>query len=1154
MTSRLAVAAMAQAPPEQATLFPVDPEPPLPADVVPPLPEPEEDLELPAALREFRLDTRLVRRRSAADSPSFKSPADVAAFVSDLTESDRERLLVLYVDRKNVLIGIQPLTIGTRGESLAPFDVIGRTALLSNAAGVFLVHNHPSGSAEPSPEDVNVTRTLTEALKPFDVDVIDHIIIGDSGFTSLKQAGRLDQDAPAGQDLEYPTDRLPNLRFVRGTAPASSTAAEMLAWQYRQIIKELQLLQDHAADPSCPCSLSELGEWCLAKHALSVAGYAGETAAMENDDNRAGVLVELQDDAQAVHVESQAATCGTGEPRDIINWSRDWRKRIEPWYYVCLVPEPATAAMAQQPKVRISGTCDHDGPCRIKVRAIDEAVEDVDSADAVSEAVEEATRVLLARRAVNVSDRTFAVGQNGVTRYQFRIAVAEAGELVVSNDPHTFELNADYPPEMQPRQRDRTATRLQVEKIAANLDPDALLEDFRVLDRGAPIVGPDMVVEGGNGRTMGIIRAAADYPDLYAAYRDRLLERAPEFGIEPAAVEALETPVLVRIRLSDVDRVAFAQETNAPAGISTSAIEQARTDAANVTLDMLRTLDVGESESLGDALRATRNSRFVQAFLGTMSENEQAELVDSGGRLNQDGIRRMVLAVFLAALPGDAGVRLAELAFESIDLQLRNVVNAIARSLGDLAQAEALTSAGERDPELSIGEDLAAAVNVFARVKRTPGMDVEKFLAQAQMFERELTDFQEELLRFLDTRSRSARRMADAFGAYARSVIAAPPPAQATLIPGAELTKEDLWAAAVRSTEDALAAQDPRDRVDWCNLEPDEADQVWGWQPLQDLLATVVETGAIVEVCGIGFADYQVQVTIDVRSVLPRDAGTILRAAGQLGSAADLIMTPDPGILVYQVTIPEPTRRDLDVLPPGLEPSVPRPEPGLQPALFQAAPMARMGQSPRPSFLDRLRIGIISGIGLGVGGKIVAGMTDRLSGPSHRDQAAATQPCGSLARAVYKLDISGAGDFIRARIHDPDLFDPDSFRTIVRGEHRIVVACLKGKWDPDRQQGRQCVDGLELQAILHPRRCTSNLVAQAEEMGIPIIDDPIMATVESALHAAELAPEVHPPAGAMIAEGEYSGGIIAPAAEPLEGDAGQIQVVRAAAGQIPVVR
>ena len=357
----------------------------------------------------------------------------------------------------------------------------------------------------------------------------------------------------------------------------------------------------------------------------------------------------------------------------------------------------------------------------------------------------------------------------------------------------------------------------------------------------------------------------------------------------------------------------------------------------------------------------------------------------------------------------------------------------------------------------------------------------------------------------------------------------------------------------MRSTDDARVAQEPRDRVDWCNLEPSDADLVWGWQPLQDLLATIVGTGAIVEVCGIGFADYQVQVTIDTRSLLPRDQGDILRAAGRLGSAADLIMTPDPGILVYQVTIPDPTRRGLDVLPPALEPWVPRPEPGLQPALFQAA---RMAQVKGDSFVDRLRTGIITGIGLGLGGKILAGATGHLAGRSDAEKAAATQPCGSLTSGTLKLDLSGAGDFIRARLREPDEFDPDSFRTIVRDEHRIVVACPQGKWDAERRRGRQCVDGLELQAILHPRRCTSNLVAQAEELGIPIVDDAIMGQVESALDAADLAPEVRPPAGAMIGDVEYSDGIIAQqaGAGELEGDTGQIQVVWAEARQIEVVR
>ena len=215
-----------------------------------------------------------------------------------------------------------------------------------------------------------------------------------------------------------------------------------------------------------------------------------------------------------------------------------------------------------------------------------------------------------------------------------------------------------------------------------------------------------------------------------------------------------------------------------------------------------------------------------------------------------------------------------------------------------------------------------------------------------------------------------------------------------------------------------------------------------------------------------------------------------------------------------------------------------------------------MAQVAPDSFLDRLRTGIISGIGLGLGGKIVSGATERLASRSHREKAAATQRCGSLTPEALKLDISGAGDFIRERIRDPDEFDRRSFRTLEQNEHRIVVACPEGAWDAGRRRGEQCVDGLEVQAILHPRHCTSNLVAQAEELGIPVEDDAIMRRVATALNEADLAPEVHPPAGATI--GDASG-----AGEPgdpdssglgLEGGTGQVRVVRAAVRQVPVVR
>lgn len=944
--------------PTQRSLFDVP--------AIEPAPEAPEVLE---GLTPFRFDTKLVRTQGGIEGPQVDSPRAVNELVKDIVASDRERLVILYVDTKNRLIGAQEATVGTKNASLLPNDVVARTAILANASGIFVVHNHPSGDPTPSPEDVRATSQLGKALNLFDIEVIDHIVIGEGRFVSLREKGLLGT-AAAAQDAEfmYP-DRI-------------QTTPDLV--------------------------------------------------------------------------------------RDV-------------------------ATMAQDQKIRISGTCEHDGPCRIKVRAVDEAVESVNSADQVANAVDEAHRQLLARRAGNVTDRTFAIGANSVTRYQFQFRVVDASELIVSNDPFNFEPNPEFPEELQPRDRARTADRLQVEKLAANISPDALLEDFRVLDRGTPIVGPDLVVEGGNGRAMALIRAASDFQEQYRSYRGRLVERIREFGLEPSDIDGVKTPVLVRVRLTEVDRAQFAAETNTPPGISTSAIESANADANNITVDMLRQLEVLDDETLADALRATRNSQFVRTFLESLPGTEQAELVDSAGVINQDGIRRMVLAVFISAFPGDDGIRLAELGFESIDLQIRNVVNALSRALGLLATAEALTQSGERQQDLAIADDLAAAAIILARIKSTPGLVVEMFLNQSQLFERELTPFQEEVLQFLDLRSRSARRMSEAIINYANLVIDSPPPSQGTLIPGAELTKEGLWRSAVSESETGTAAQDPRDAVQWCNLEQSDIDRVWSWRPLRDLLVTGIASGAIVEVCEVGFAGDQVQVTIDTKPVLAGNERPteILRAAERLGGAAERVLIQEPGVWLWLVTQAADSS-DLVLLPQVPEPVKRRSEPGDQATLFSAP----MGQD---SVLSRFGAGAAMGTGFNLGSLIVNAAVSRLTKATNGHSLPA---CGELTPQALKLDISGSGDFVRERIENPELFHPESFRTVVQDEHRLIVACRAPKFEADQPKDRHCVDGLELQSVLHPRRCVAGLVASAEELGIPIVDDGIADEIEEALAAA----------------------------------------------------
>ena len=408
------------------------------------------------------------------------------------------------------------------------------------------------------------------------------------------------------------------------------------------------------------------------------------------------------------------------------------------------------------------------------------------------------------------SPLTFAIGANGVTRYAFRFRVVDVHDLIASHDLFTFEPNPSYPQELQPRLRDRAATRLQVDRIAQNLEPSSLLTDFRVLDRGAPIIGPDLVVESGNGRIMALEKAAADFPERLEAYSTMLGDVAPNFGIPASTIEDIEHPVLVRQRLTEVDRKAFAEEANTPATIGASAIEQARSDANRITAAMLDGLHIGENHSIEDALRSPGNRSFVTSFLTGLPDTEQARLVDSDGRINQDAVRRMTMAVFVAAFQsGAVGLSLAEMAFESIDQEIRNVVNGIGRALGPLANAETLTRIGTRDSALSIGEDLGAAVVAFRKIKNTPGMTVTKYLAQTQLFDRELDEFQERMLTDIDVRSRSAKKIGTVLRNYARAVVDSSPPGQTTFIDLPAITKEQLWDAAVAQADMDPAGTNP---------------------------------------------------------------------------------------------------------------------------------------------------------------------------------------------------------------------------------------------------------------------------------------------------------------------------------------------------------
>lgn len=122
------------------------------------------------------------------ERPKVSSPADAANLVmTDMRDLRVEHLRLILLDTRNNVLGTPTVYVGSINSiSLRQGDLF-RHALERNAAAMIVIHNHPSGDPNPSPEDVNVTRQLVAAGKLLDVDVLDHLVIGDGRYVSLKE-------------------------------------------------------------------------------------------------------------------------------------------------------------------------------------------------------------------------------------------------------------------------------------------------------------------------------------------------------------------------------------------------------------------------------------------------------------------------------------------------------------------------------------------------------------------------------------------------------------------------------------------------------------------------------------------------------------------------------------------------------------------------------------------------------------------------------------------------------------------------------------------------------------------------------------------------------------------------------------------------------
>ena len=122
---------------------------------------------------------------------TVRSPEDAANILFKYLEgADREHMVVMCLNTKNQVNRIESISIGSLNSSIVHPREIYKSAILSNAASIILGHNHPSGDPNPSREDIEVTKRLVEAGNILGIEVLDHVIVGDTDrFYSLKQEG-----------------------------------------------------------------------------------------------------------------------------------------------------------------------------------------------------------------------------------------------------------------------------------------------------------------------------------------------------------------------------------------------------------------------------------------------------------------------------------------------------------------------------------------------------------------------------------------------------------------------------------------------------------------------------------------------------------------------------------------------------------------------------------------------------------------------------------------------------------------------------------------------------------------------------------------------------------------------------------------------------
>lgn len=281
--------------------------------------------------------------------------------------------------------------------------------------------------------------------------------------------------------------------------------------------------------------------------------------------------------------------------------------------------------------------------------------------------------------------------------------VMPADDVVASNLPTDgLPVNSKYPSAMQPRNRQRVAMQEQITSMSNNLRPADLTES-RNLNQGAPVVKSDGAVLNGNGRTIAIQRAWLNgKADKYKQY---LLDNAEKLGINPADIESIEHPILVRVvqdKLSKDDIMSMINSTTGGQRMSPS--EQAKVDSGKIKSSTLNQYVAGSD------LTSAANRNFLRDVLADIiSPSERNAYYSREGAINQDGVLRAQRALFALAYGDDT---LLDAFSEAVNEEAKNFSNALKANAPLIARLQQLIKTGNAT-DLGLQKNLVSAVKAL---------------------------------------------------------------------------------------------------------------------------------------------------------------------------------------------------------------------------------------------------------------------------------------------------------------------------------------------------------------------------------------------------------------------------------------------------------